>query len=104
MGSMSSTPTHVEFNSVKLVNGVEAWHDRNYQYVNVPDELVGTTLFRGPHKSTPVGTKFTIKLVSLSRICVWAESSVSRNQRNGGHIRVGVEHVFSPYTRGIQFG
>merc|ERR1712086_612858 len=49
----------ITFTSVKYYNGIKCWNDRSaYKYTNGPDRLNGATLFRGPHKAVPQGTRF----------------------------------------------
>jgi hypothetical protein len=39
-------------------NGAKCWHDRGYQYNNVPDFMEGWTYFQGSHKAIAEGTVF----------------------------------------------
>ena len=50
----------LSFNQIPMVEGVQCWHDRaDYQYLQVPSELMPGTLFQGNHKAIPVGTEIS---------------------------------------------
>ena len=50
-------------------DGTTAWMDRNYQYFNVPEQLVCGALLRGPHKSVPKGTRLRVRLLQHGGCC-----------------------------------
>lgn len=59
-GEVTST-LPIAFNPVLMQEGAKAWTDRNnYMYQGVPQELLGATLYQGPHDITTPGT-ITVK-------------------------------------------
>eukprot|EP00930_Biecheleria_cincta_P012742 TRINITY_DN1170_c0_g1_i1.p1 TRINITY_DN1170_c0_g1~~TRINITY_DN1170_c0_g1_i1.p1 ORF type:complete len:695 (-),score=183.84 TRINITY_DN1170_c0_g1_i1:40-2091(-) len=63
-----------------LVEGGLAWHDEEYCYEGVPEEMLNTTLFAGPH-SLPIGT---ITLHAAMAVTVYIFYENSGPNRNGG--------------------
>ena len=79
---------------VPLVDGVKIWYDRDYKLTDVPDVLVGASLFQGPHKSIPKGTEIKIHTDGPTTVYVFFEHE--GNMRNGGyHINLG-KRGFTP--------
>jgi hypothetical protein len=54
--SLSHSSGLVSFATWPMMDGVLAWHDRDFVYCGIPDELNNAILFAGPHKSMPSGT------------------------------------------------
>ena len=48
----------VDYELVVMGEGVQAWTDKTFSYVNVPAELEGAYLNQFSHKSTPIGSTF----------------------------------------------
>lgn len=79
---------------VPLVDGVKIWYDRDYVLADVPEVLVGASLFQGPHKSIPKGTEIKIHTDGPTTIYVFFEHE--GNMRNGGyHLNLG-KRGFAP--------
>mmetsp|Transcript_58787 Transcript_58787/g.164102 ORF Transcript_58787/g.164102 Transcript_58787/m.164102 type:complete len:676 (-) Transcript_58787:129-2156(-) len=57
-----------------LVEGALAWHDREYPYWDVPDEMLGATLFAGPCKTVPSGS-LTFTTAHAATVYIWYESA-----------------------------
>jgi hypothetical protein len=64
-----------------MSNDVLAWHDRDFVYSGVPEELVGSTLFAGPHKDMPAGTLIFTTTVSATMYLMCENDG---GKRNGG--------------------
>jgi len=80
------------FQQVTMSEGMKAWTDWSYTYVNVPSDLIGATLFRGPHDSG--NREFTISSNVDAYVYVWCEPPPNGNCSGLGWTEVG---PFSPH-------
>eukprot|EP00929_Paragymnodinium_shiwhaense_P109574 TRINITY_DN7604_c1_g1_i1.p1 TRINITY_DN7604_c1_g1~~TRINITY_DN7604_c1_g1_i1.p1 ORF type:complete len:672 (+),score=107.88 TRINITY_DN7604_c1_g1_i1:36-2051(+) len=62
---------------VVVEEGVIAWKDRDHQYFDIPEGLLGGAMFQGPHKEVPDGTIFTVRPNLQSRVYVVSERASS---------------------------
>lgn len=79
------THSKLKLEAATFQEGMKAWSDRNYVYKNIPDELLGSTLFRGEH-IVPTNTFFLVKAPAGSVIYVFSEV-----HRDGGFSNLGLE-------------
>eukprot|EP00427_Karlodinium_veneficum_P011805 CAMPEP_0169087788 /NCGR_PEP_ID=MMETSP1015-20121227/14413_1 /TAXON_ID=342587 /ORGANISM="Karlodinium micrum, Strain CCMP2283" /LENGTH=615 /DNA_ID=CAMNT_0009148031 /DNA_START=45 /DNA_END=1888 /DNA_ORIENTATION=+ len=71
----------VVFANWPMTNGVLAWHDRDFSYSGIPDELINALLFAGPHKDMPSGT-LTFTSTQAASLYIFHENS--GGHRDGG--------------------
>lgn len=72
-----------------LVTGAKAWSDRSFQYVGIPDELLGATFFAGPHESVPTGELLLSSPVQ-GFTYVWSQDA---SEADGGIPSIGWDRV-----------
>ena len=73
------------FAAVPLTDGQTLWNDHAYTVTNVPPQMLGATLFQGPHKALPKGTEITVHTDGPSTVYVFFEHGDDTNGRNGGY-------------------
>jgi hypothetical protein len=72
----------VSYEISKAENGETVWNDRDRRFSNLPSYLVGTSLFKVPHKLIPQGTVIKITVQNPSTIYIAHEDEA--NGRSGG--------------------
>eukprot|EP00931_Biecheleriopsis_adriatica_P065977 TRINITY_DN40409_c0_g1_i1.p1 TRINITY_DN40409_c0_g1~~TRINITY_DN40409_c0_g1_i1.p1 ORF type:complete len:657 (+),score=162.17 TRINITY_DN40409_c0_g1_i1:29-1999(+) len=81
IASLSHSSEEVTFVEWPTTEDCLAWHDREHVYRGVPEEMLGASLFAGPHKSCPTGT-LSLTCSIPSTVYLMYENSGER--RDGG--------------------
>eukprot|EP00927_Polykrikos_kofoidii_P025910 TRINITY_DN23201_c0_g1_i1.p1 TRINITY_DN23201_c0_g1~~TRINITY_DN23201_c0_g1_i1.p1 ORF type:complete len:701 (+),score=173.22 TRINITY_DN23201_c0_g1_i1:69-2105(+) len=80
--SLSHNCGRVSYAQWVITEGVLAWYDREFVYVGVPDELLGATLFAGPHCPDVADGHLTVAVPFPATVYVLYENSGQK--RDGG--------------------
>lgn len=72
---------NVAFAQWTISEEVLAWHDRDFTYSGLPEELLGGVLFAGPHDSVPSGTLTLTSPVNTTLYIIYENSG---ERRHGG--------------------
>lgn len=78
---LSHSSGAVSFAIWPMTDGVLAWHDRDFVYHGIPEELNGAMLFAGPHKTMPPGT---LTFTSTQAVTLYLFHENSGGKRHGG--------------------
>jgi len=81
--ALEVTHSTLKLDAAPFQEGVQAWTDREYKYKKIPDELLGSILYRPSH-IVPTNTYFLVQAPAGSAIYIFSET-----HRDGGFPGLG---------------